>query len=114
MPIAKAKKLRAGLTESVVTTEYILIEVAAALSSAAYRPRFLHLAAQLRTNPKVTIVPSLHAHFAEGLDLYGRRPDKSWSLTDCTSFVVMQRDGISAALTGDRYFEQAGFVRLLK
>jgi uncharacterized protein len=46
--------------------------------------------------------------------LYERRPDKSWSLTDCISFVVMQRDGISEALTGDHHFEQAGFVRLLK
>lgn len=40
--------------------------------------------------------------------------DTFWSLTDCLSFVVMQREGITDALTGDKHFEQAGFVALLK
>jgi predicted nucleic acid-binding protein len=42
------------------------------------------------------------------------RQDKSWSLVDCSSFVVMQQRGIVEALTTDEHFEQAGFVRLLK
>jgi predicted nucleic acid-binding protein len=69
---ARAKKLQAGLTESIVTTEYILIEVAAAFSSPTFRARFLRLAERLRTNPKVTIVESSHALFADGIDLYQR------------------------------------------
>jgi hypothetical protein len=48
-----------------------------------------------------------------GLRLYAARPDKSWSLTDCISFGVMRAMGLTEALTGDRDFEQAGFVRLL-
>jgi predicted nucleic acid-binding protein len=42
------------------------------------------------------------------------RPDKSWSLVDAASFVVMSERGITEALTTDQHFEQAGFVRLLK
>jgi predicted nucleic acid-binding protein len=42
------------------------------------------------------------------------RPDKDWSLTDCISFVVMNAESISEALTGDEHFEQAGFVALLR
>jgi predicted nucleic acid-binding protein len=38
----------------------------------------------------------------------------NWTLTDCISFVVMKEEGIAEALTGDRHFEQAGFVALLK
>jgi len=52
--------------------------------------------------------------FAAGVAFYAGRPDKDWPLTDCISFVVMEREGIREALTGDRYFEQAGFVALLK
>jgi hypothetical protein len=51
---------------------------------------------------------------AKGVQLYAQRPDKEWSLTDCISFVVMTQEGIFDALTGDRHFEQAGFVALLK
>jgi hypothetical protein len=42
------------------------------------------------------------------------RRDKDWPLTDCISFVVMADEEITDALTGDRHFEQAGFVALLK
>jgi predicted nucleic acid-binding protein len=48
------------------------------------------------------------------MDLYLNRPDKEWSLTDCISFVVMEREGLTDALTGDNHYEQAGFVALLK
>ena len=35
-------------------------------------------------------------------------------LTDGTSFLVMRERGITEVLTGDRHFEQAGFIALLK
>ncbi len=47
-------------------------------------------------------------------EMYRRRADKEWSLTDCTSFVLMGRRGVTEALTADHHFEQAGFVALLK
>ena len=49
-----------------------------------------------------------------GLAIFAERQDKDWPLTDCISFVVMQEQGITEALTGDRHFEQAGFVAMLK
>jgi predicted nucleic acid-binding protein len=61
----------------------------------------------------VAIVSDLQPWFDAGLKLYAERPDKSWSLTDCISFCVMQARGICEALTGDHHFEQAGFVPLL-
>jgi len=41
-------------------------------------------------------------------------PDKGWSLTDCASFVIMEDEGLPAALTHDHHFEQAGFQALLR
>ncbi len=51
---------------------------------------------------------------AKSWDLLKNRSDKNWSLVDCSSLVVMRENKISEALTTDRHFEQAGFVRLLK
>ena len=47
-------------------------------------------------------------------DLFERRPDKGWSLTDCISFVVITDRGLTEALTGDHDFQQAGFRALLR
>ena len=41
------------------------------------------------------------------------RPDKTYSLCDAISFVLMRRQGIQEALTTDRHFEQEGFRKLL-
>jgi predicted nucleic acid-binding protein len=60
------------------------------------------------------VVAPSQSQFGNPLALYDQRPDKSWSLTDCISFQIMEDRGISAALTGDHHFEQAGFVALLQ
>lgn len=97
-----------------VTTEWVLMEVADALSDPWQRPIFLELMSRLRSEPGVLIVAASHDLFDRGIALFSERPDKSWSLTDCISFVVMQEHGLTEALTADHHFEQAGFVRLLK
>jgi predicted nucleic acid-binding protein len=97
-----------------VTTEWVLAEVADALSEPAQRPIFLELMARLRNERGVSIVAASHDLFDRGIALFSQRPDKSWSLTDCISFVVMEEHGLTEALTADHHFEQAGFVRLLK
>lgn len=99
----------------IVTTGWVLTEVGDALSETAHnRAMFGRLYASLRANPDVLIVPFSDELFDAGLDLYARRPDKEWSLTDCVSFVVMERNGLTEALTGDHHFAQAGFVPLLR
>lgn len=45
--------------------------------------------------------------------LQGRR-DKTYSLCDAISFLLMRKMGLTDSLTTDRHFEQEGFVRLLK
>jgi predicted nucleic acid-binding protein len=49
----------------------------------------------------------------QAVELFRTRSDKSWSLTDCLSFVVMQEEQLSDALTPDHHFTQAGFRALL-
>jgi predicted nucleic acid-binding protein len=78
------------------------------------RPAFLRLWRRLQGNPAVEIIPPDPGWFERGLELFERRPDKEWSLTDCLSFRVMTERGLNEALTGDRHFEQAGFRALLR
>ena len=42
--------------------------------------------------------------------LFERRPDKSYSFTDCTSFVLMRRERIGHAIALDEHFAQEAFT----
>lgn len=99
-----------------LTTNYILAELVALLTSPLNvpRPKVIAFIAGLKSSPQVEIV-----HIDPTLDMQSwrlltDRPDKDWSLVDCASFVVMRQFGLLEALTTDHHFEQAGFVRLLK
>jgi uncharacterized protein len=98
----------------ILTTGFVLTEVADALCHQSQRELFINLLKVLRARRFFTIVPPSEGLFDAGVELYSRRPDKDWSLTDCISFHVMRDQGISEALTADKHFEQAGFVALLK
>jgi len=92
-----------------VTSEYVLVEVGNSLARSADRRVFLDLLRDLRADRHASIVPATHALFEAGANLYARRADKEWSMTDCISFAVMRQEGLTEALTTDRHFEQAGF-----
>jgi predicted nucleic acid-binding protein len=111
---ARALTASQNRTERLITKAWILTEVADALAVPGMRESFPHLLATLRADPACTIVPPTQDLFDAGVELYARRPDKAWSLTDCISFVVMREHSMNEALTGDHHFEQAGFIALLK
>ena len=97
-----------------ITTDFILLEVADALCAPICRENtadFLHNIYQLKSTKVIRLNQNL---FQMGLSLYETRLDKDWGLTDCISFVVMQRENIVEAFTSDKHFEQADFVRLLQ
>jgi predicted nucleic acid-binding protein len=110
----KARRFAVRETVPLVTTAWVLTELADGLSSPANRGAFLRLFRSLQGNSAVEIVPPDLDLFDRGIELFARRPDKGWSLTDCISFVVMADRGLDEALTGDHHFEQAGFHALLR
>lgn len=97
-----------------VTTAWVVTEVADALAGRGDRHLFQELYESITTDPRVEIIPPEDGLFRRALDLYFDRPDKDWSLTDCTSFVVMADRLLTEAATGDHHFEQAGFRALLR
>ena len=111
---AAAVEATRNLSQPLVTTSWVLLEVADALSAPAIRARTHQFLQQLAADPNTRVLADHDPWYARGLNLYGHRLDKSWSLTDCISFEVMTEHGITDALTGDQHFEQAGFRALLK
>jgi predicted nucleic acid-binding protein len=110
---AKARAVAQAWTGSIVTTEYVLTEVANHCGTSRRRAKFGQFLKSLELDPNTSMIESSHDLWQRGIDLYLHRPDKEWSLTDCISFVVMQDRDISEALTADHHFEQAGFIPLL-
>ena len=65
------------------------------------------------SNPGVVVRVQSHQTFLDGLALYRARPDKGYSLVDCTSMETMRQEGITEVLTHDAHFTQEGFTILL-
>jgi uncharacterized protein len=100
--------------DRIVTSEWVLAELADFLSDGSNRRLLGPLVRALTVEARVEIVPADHSYFINALNLYTRRPDKTWSFTDCSSFWLMKKRKIGDALTTDHHFEQAGFSILLK
>ena len=98
----------------VVTTNYVLGELIA-LCERLRVPRSMGISyiQSIRAETWIEIVHIDKQLDVRAWELLENRLDKTWSLVDCASFVVMEQRGLTDALTTDHHFEQAGFVRLL-
>ena len=100
----------------IVTSEMVLTEFLNSFSDYGPRPRqaAARAVALLQNTPQIVIVPQTSQPFDKALKRYQDMADKSWSLTDCASFLIMEEQRLTAALTHDRHFAQAGFQTLLR
>ena len=100
----------------IVTTEMVLAEFLALMSGGGSESRALAVGTlrDIERNPNIEVVPQTHKQFVDAVKRYDERPDKSWSLTDCASFLEMEQRGIAEALAHDRDFQQAEFVALMR
>jgi len=93
---------------SIVTTEAVLWEWLNGLSDASTRGVAAEGYRRAHADARIEMVPFQLELIDSAVQLYRTRPDKNWSLTDCLSFVVMERRHLTDALTTDGHFEQAG------
>ena len=106
-----AAVIRSG--SRIVTTEAVLWEWLNALASSTTRATAAEGYRRAHADMRVEVVsfdPELNG---AAVDLYRSRGDKDWSLTDCLSVLVMERRGLTDALTTDHHFEQAGMKALM-
>ena len=102
--------------QTLITSNYIITELVALLHRPLRQPRarIFEIVDAIKTVPYVQIVHLDSATDQTAWELCKSRSDKSWSLVDCSSFVLMQQLNIQQAFTTDHHFEQAGFIRLLR
>lgn len=77
------------------------------------RSEALDFSLNILINPLIEIVWVDAALHRASYSLLQKRYDKSYSLCDAVSFLLMRERGLAEALTTDHHFEQEGFVRLL-
>jgi predicted nucleic acid-binding protein len=98
-----------------LTHNYVLAEfVALALVRRLPRLATLTFIADLLENPDIEVIWVDEALHREAVELLIMRQDKTYSLCDAVSFVLMRQRKMTKALTTDKHFEQEGFSRLLQ
>ena len=113
----KARKVRDALLKDhiqFVVTNYVILEIANALSRVPHRETAVKLINVIEITGNIQIVEIDREIYKEAWRVYSAYLDKNWSLTDCTSFEVMKKRRITEAFTTDKHFEQAGFDILMK
>lgn len=101
--------------DRIATSEMVLTEFLNSLSPyGPYHRRAAASAVVALRRSGAAVVAQTPQLFAAALDRYQSMADKSWSLTDCASFLIMEEQHLGAALTHDLHFAQAGFQALLR
>jgi uncharacterized protein len=95
-----------------VTTSFVLDEVATFFNSRGRHAKAVEIVERLLGSPSVRLVHVDEELFGAAWVYFRKREDKRYSLTDCISFVAMERLGIESALAFDTHFVQAGFRTL--
>lgn len=97
-----------------VTHNYVLGEfVSLAQARGVSRQAALDFSERLLNDSEIEMTWVDETLHRDALALLQARPDKSYSLCDALSFLVMRNSNTTEALTTDRHFVQEGFVKLL-
>lgn len=91
----------------------ILLEIGDGYARLNRRSKGIDLIERFESEHGYEIQPITASLLDDAISLYRERSDKEWGMTDCLSFVLMHREGITDALTADVHFRQAGLRALL-
>jgi predicted nucleic acid-binding protein len=101
-----------GTAIELVTTSYVFDEIVTFFNSRNRHAKAVEVGNRLLGSPSVKLIHIDEALFFQGWQYFQQHQDKSYSLTDSISFLVMEQNKLNAALTFDQHFVQAGFEKL--
>ena len=105
-----SKQIARGEFGKQVTTNYVVTETVTMLRRRLGLSKAVSFARAVEASREVHLFWIEPVHHREAMELMASHEDKTWSLTDCTSFIVMKELEIPAAFALDEDFAQAGFV----
>lgn len=89
-------------------TDYIVDELLALAISRGDKEFALTISKRIRNLSGVAKITE--DDFNNAWEIFDKYEDKSWSLTDCASYVFMNRLGIKKAFAFDPHFDQFGNI----
>jgi uncharacterized protein len=101
-------------TTDKVTHNYVLAELVALGQARRFnRAAILSLVTDVASDPDIELLWVDTALHTAAMALLNIRLDRSYSLCDAVSFIIMHERNIRESLTTDHHFEQEGFQQLL-
>ncbi len=94
-----------------VTTTYIFDELVTVLNSRGHYQKAVTTGRSILNSQLFQLIHVDEMLFSSAWQFFQKHCDKNYSFTDCMSFVVMQKYGITTACTLDKHFAQAGFIK---
>jgi hypothetical protein len=107
----KASQLWNELLEDLpemVTTTYVIDEIVTFFNSRGRHAKAVEIGNRLMSSHSVRVIHIDKGLFDKGWQYFQKHADKTYSMTDCISFVVMKEQGSESALSFDKHFTQAG------
>jgi predicted nucleic acid-binding protein len=100
-------------SEPLLTTDYVVDETLTLLTVRGQKPRAIAFAAAVIAGHLATLHFIRRDDFDRAWEIFRDYLDKQWSFTDCTSMAVIERLGITTALSFDQHFRQFGTVTIV-
>jgi uncharacterized protein len=99
--------------DRLVTSDYIVDEVLTLISTRFRRQTAVRVGHVLFGQGLAGLIQLTDEDKELAWRIFRSHSDKGWSFTDCTSFALMQRLGISNAFAFDQHFSQMRGIRRL-
>ena len=96
----------------IITTTYIFDEIVTFFNNRNRHAKAVEIGNNLLQSGFIEMIQVDEDLLESGWNYFQKHDDKRYSLTDCISFVVMKQRNLDSALSFDRHFTQAGFIKL--
>ena len=100
-------------TEQLLTTDYVIDETLTLLTRRGGKAEAIALGESLFGGGLAELFFLDHRDVADTWEVFRHSEDKAWSFTDCSSYVVMRRLGITTAFAFDDHFGQFGTITVV-